>query len=127
MKDRLKEIRADLGLTQTEFAKEVRKKRDAIAAYETGRVIPDGSFIQLLSVKYGYREDWILTGELPKKAPKSLGIEMGEIVMASAKHNPEEVDAYIQAFFKGWPTADRLIFYEVLRRNFPEHFSKTEG
>lgn len=127
MKDRLKEIRTDLNMTQEEFAADVKKTRGQIASYETGRVIPDGTFIQLLVVKYGYREEWILTGEEPKKAPKSLGIEMGEIVMASAKHNPEEVDAYIQAFFKGWPTADRLIFYEVLRRNFPEHFSKPEG
>lgn len=127
MKDRLKEIRSDLGLTQEEFAAEVKKNRGQIASYETGRVVPDGTFIELLVVKYGYREEWILTGELPKKAPKDLGIEMGEIVMASAKHNPEEANAYIRFFFEGWPAADRLIFYEILRRNFPEHFSNPEG
>ena len=127
MKDRIREIRKDLGMTQSDFADATRKSRDQITSYELGRVIPDGSFVQLLAIKYGYREEWILTGELPKKAPKDLGIEMGEIVMASAKHNPEEVDAYIRSFFEGWPAADRLIFYEILRRNFPEHFSNPEG
>lgn len=119
MKDRLKEIRTDLGMTQEEFARDTKKNRGSIASYETGRVIPDGTFVELLAVKYGYSEDWILTGKEPKKTAKDLGIEMGEIVMASARHDPEEVDAYIQSFFRGWPTADRLIFYEILRRNLP--------
>lgn len=119
MKDRLKKIRTELGMTQEEFAKDTKKSRDQISNYEVGRVVPDGTFIQLLAVKYGYSEEWILTGKEPKKTARDLGIEMGEIVMASARHDPEEVDAYIQSFFRGWPTADRLIFYEILRRNLP--------
>lgn len=63
MRNRIKKIRKDADMTQTEFGKEIRATRDIVATYENGRVIPDKSMLELICIKFNVNPEWLETGE----------------------------------------------------------------
>lgn len=63
MNERIKFIRKYFKKTQQEFGILCGKSRRAIAAYESGTVIPDDSFLQLISLKFSINEEWLRTGQ----------------------------------------------------------------
>lgn len=63
MKDRIKELRKNLGLTQQKFADRLGLKRQTIAAYEIGNIEPSESTLLLMCKEFGINKDWLLTGE----------------------------------------------------------------
>lgn len=63
MKDRIKEIRKEAGLTQTEFATALGLGRQAVAFYEGGYREPTGPTINLVCDKFRINKKWLLTGE----------------------------------------------------------------
>lgn len=62
MKDRLKELRNALNLTQTEFGKRIGSSRDAIAAYERGVAIKE-PIIKLICKEFGVDYFWLTEGK----------------------------------------------------------------
>ena len=65
MKNRLKKIRKVLPqkTSQEKFAVLLGTTRNAIASYESGKVVPSDTFIQLLCTKFNIDEHWLRTGE----------------------------------------------------------------
>jgi transcriptional regulator with XRE-family HTH domain len=63
MKNRIKQVRRILGLTQKEFGLNLGCSRDKIANIELGRVIPDDLFIKHICVVYKISESWMMTGD----------------------------------------------------------------
>lgn len=63
MKDRIKQIRKELDLTQQEFANKVGTSRTNIACYETGKNTPSDAVISLICAKCNVSEEWLRTGE----------------------------------------------------------------
>ena len=63
MKDRIRRIRKDLKLNQTEFGNMLGCSQAALTSYETGRVIPDKSIRLLICEKFNVNEVWLETGE----------------------------------------------------------------
>lgn len=63
MKDRIRRVRKDLNMNQTEFGQELGCTQAAITSYETGRVVPDKSTRLLLCSKFNVNESWLETGE----------------------------------------------------------------
>ena len=63
MKDRIKQIRKDHKLNQTEFGAEIGVSFAALSKYETGLVIPDKSIRLLICQKFNVNEAWLETGE----------------------------------------------------------------
>ena len=64
MKERLKEFRKSLPkkTSQEKFALLLGTTRNAIASYESGKVVPSDTFIQLLCSKFNVSEEWLRTG-----------------------------------------------------------------
>lgn len=62
MKERLKELRKALGLTQSEFGTRIGASRDAIAAYERGVTIKE-PIIKIICIKYNVNYYWLTKGE----------------------------------------------------------------
>lgn len=62
MDERLKLIRKECGMTQSDFAEELGVTRTAYAKYENGLVVPSNSVIQLLCSKFSINEEWLRTG-----------------------------------------------------------------
>lgn len=63
MKDRIRTIRKEAGLTQSQFADALGLGRQAIAFYEGGQREPSGPTINLMCDKYNIRKEWLLTGK----------------------------------------------------------------
>ena len=62
MKDRLKTLRKELGLTQEKFAERLSMKRNSIANYEIGRNEPIDAVIALICKEFNVNETWLRTG-----------------------------------------------------------------
>ena len=63
MKDRIKKLRKELGLTQQEFADKLGVARNNIAGYEAGNRNPSDAAISLICTKCNVNESWLRTGE----------------------------------------------------------------
>lgn len=63
MKERIKELRKSLGLTQLKFAERIGMKPNTIATYEMGRSIPSDPAINNICKEFSVNEEWLRTGE----------------------------------------------------------------
>lgn len=63
MKDRIKLIRKNLKMNQTEFGSAIGVSLAALSKYETGVVIPDKSIRLLICEKFNVNEAWLERGE----------------------------------------------------------------
>jgi transcriptional regulator with XRE-family HTH domain len=63
MKDRIKVIRKNSGMNQTEFGEAIGVTLAAYSKYETGKVVPDKSVRMLICSKFHVNEHWLETGE----------------------------------------------------------------
>lgn len=61
--ERIKKIRRSLGHTQQEFANILNLKRQTIAAYETGAVLPSDRTISDICREFNASESWLRTGD----------------------------------------------------------------
>ena len=60
--DRIKEIRKTNNLTQTEFGTVLGVSRAVINTWERGAVSPNDMAIQMLCVRFGVNEEWLVNG-----------------------------------------------------------------
>ncbi len=63
MKDRIKQLRKSLNITQQEFAERIGVKRNTIGQYEIGRNEPIDAIINLICREFNVNEKWLRTGE----------------------------------------------------------------
>lgn len=63
MKERLKQLRKTLDITQQEFANRIGIKRNSYANYETGRNTPIDAIILSICREFNVNEEWLRTGE----------------------------------------------------------------
>lgn len=65
MKDRIKKIRKDAGLTQEKFAERLGIKRNTVATYETGKSEPMENVIVSICREFNVNDKWLRNGTLP--------------------------------------------------------------
>lgn len=63
MKDRIKLIRQNAGLTQQQFAKQIGVSRNTIATYETSVRTPIDAIVLSICREFNVNENWLRTGE----------------------------------------------------------------
>lgn len=80
MKDRIKEIRKSLKLTQEEMSSRLMIKRNTIASYETGRNMPTTAVVALICREFNVSEEWLRTGEGEMFVPKTKSAEIADFV-----------------------------------------------
>jgi len=66
MKDRVKEIRKENNLTQTEFAERVGVGQNTIARIENGTRNPSGSVVRMICREFHVSQNWLENGIEPK-------------------------------------------------------------
>ena len=69
MKNRLKQLRKALDLTQTEFAERIGTVQNTITGYESGRRKPSGPVISAICKEFNVNEEWLRTGSGEMFAP----------------------------------------------------------
>lgn len=62
MKNRIRELRKELGLTQAKFGERLGIKANTIGNYETGLRVPSDAIIFSICREFDVNEDWLRTG-----------------------------------------------------------------
>ena len=63
MKNRIKAVRQDTGLTQQEFARRIGVSRNTIATYETCERTPIDAIVRSICHEFNVNETWLRTGQ----------------------------------------------------------------
>lgn len=121
MKDRLLYLRKDvLKLSRDKFGKLVGMSDSEIKNIENGITKLKENKIPLICSAYNVSETWLRTGEGSMFVPKSLYQEMGEIVQAASRVNPEKARKFFDYLLDGMTEADVLLMYQIFCRTFPD-------
>ena len=117
MKERIKTIRKNACLNQTEFADRIGASRDKVASYETGRVIPSDSILKLISKEFNVSFAWLKNGEGPMEdiSDDSSVMRVIETYQALPDRLRSLVDALAEMDPEWYKTLDEA-FAELERR-----------
>lgn len=63
MKNRIKKIRKDKGLTQVEFGEKIGVKGNTVTNYENGLRNPTDAILHSICREFNVNEEWLRTGE----------------------------------------------------------------
>lgn len=74
---------------------------------------------RLIAETYNVSLEWLKTGEDEMMVPKSIGEEIGSIVSAASKHDPEQAAKFFQDLLGDMSPAEIMIMYEIAKRHFP--------
>lgn len=126
MKERLKELRKALGLTQQEMADSIGIKRNTIANYETGRNEPVDAIFSLLCRTYNVNEDWLKygTGQMfvELSEDEEIARYMGELLR---DEKPDFRRRFIAALLK-IPREDWVVLERIVK-TIAEETKKTDS
>lgn len=109
--ERIKQIRKESGLTQSQFAEQIGLKQNSIALLESGKRMPSDQTILSICREFRVQPDWLRTGEgEPFREP--------------------EVDAQLAAFLAEITDGDssdfRKRFVSMLSRLHPDQWALLE-
>lgn len=63
MKNRIRTIRKNAGMTQQQFAERLGISRNTVATYETSPRVPIDAVLVSICREFGVREEWLRTGQ----------------------------------------------------------------
>lgn len=107
MKERLKELRAALGVGQIEFSKRINVAQSTYAQFETGRREPRDIHISQICTTFNVNEHWLRTGE-------------GEMFLAG---NSELIDGLVEKYDLGEYGRKMLETFVTLPKAERDYFS----
>lgn len=121
MKDRIRQLRKELGLNQTEFGERIGVKQTTIAGYETGAKNPMESVVLSICREFNVNENWLRngTGEM------FLEIKESSIIAKATELLGEKdplFEAFVDTYIKLTPKNRELLFQFMtdLSRSFVE-------
>lgn len=92
MKDRIKELRKELGLTQIEFGRRVHISGVSVSTSESGKTKPDSQTIELICREYNVNREWLEHGVGPKfKEEDDSLLAKFSSLMANGSENKKEL------------------------------------
>ena len=89
MQNRIKQIRAEVGLTQSAFGEKVGLSQNFIWMLETGQRVPSDRTIRDICREFGVSETWLRTGAGEMKADTTREEEMGALLGSLLADRPE--------------------------------------
>ena len=80
MKDRLKALRKELGMSQEEFGEKIGSARNTIANYEIGRRAPSNAIVMSICREFNVNYLWLTEGEgdMFNSTPQDIVDELAE-------------------------------------------------
>lgn len=114
MKDRIKQIRKEAGLTQVEFGEKLGVKGNTVTGYETGLRNPTDAVILSICREFSVNEDWLRTGNgemfVPSKKDDLISSMLGDVIKADESDFKRRlISALSKLDDSGWDTLEKLI------------------
>lgn len=114
MKDRFKELRKELNVTQQEFADKLKISRNFVAQIEMGSKVPSNRTIDDVCREFNVNEEWLRTGNgdmfVPGIKDKQISAMLADVMKSgedSFRHRL--VSALARLDDKGWDNLEKLI------------------
>lgn len=118
MKDRLKELRKALHLTQQKLADKLGVKQNTIAQYEMGRNEPRDAVIVSICREFGVSEDWLRNGNGDMFIPMTRDEEIASFI-GGVQSDVEDtfkkrfISALAKLSTEEWKAIEHLIEYMI--------------
>jgi transcriptional regulator with XRE-family HTH domain len=98
MKDRIKQIRTNSGLNQSDFGKKISISRSAVWKIENGENTPSEQTINIICREFNVNENWLRTGtgDMYKLIPNKLELYLGEISNGDDDFIKDLIEAYME-------------------------------
>ena len=112
IKDRIKTIRKELGLTQTEFANRLSLSQNFIAQVESGKKNVSERTVSDICREFNVNEDWLRTGEGSQN--KETDIEFGQMCADIGINDPRAREA-IEKYYELSPE-DKELWWKFMER-----------
>lgn len=114
MKDRFKELRKELNVTQQEFADKLKISRNFVAQIEMGSKVPSDRTIDDVCREFNVSEEWLRTGNgdmfVPGIKDKQISVMLADVMKSgedSFRHRL--VSALARLDDEGWDNLEKLI------------------
>lgn len=114
MKDRFKELRKELNVTQQEFADKLKISRNFVAQIEMGSKVPSDRTIDDVCREFNVNEEWLRTGNgdmfVPGIKDKQISAMLADVMKSgedSFRHRL--VSALARLDDDGWDKLEELI------------------
>lgn len=121
MNERLKLLRRELQLNQTEFGNRLGLKQSAVANYENGTRQPLDTVITSICREFGVSEQWLRTGEgemfVPRTKNQVITDFMADLVMEDDSFKKRIIEALAQLDAKDWEELERIALKVLERKN----------
>lgn len=114
MNERIKQIRTESGLNQTDFAKRISVSRSAVCKMESGENSPSEQTIKLICREFSVNENWLRTGNetmfLESKKNDMISKMLGDVIKADESDFKRRlVSALSKLDDAGWESLEKLI------------------
>lgn len=114
MKDRFKELRKELNVTQQEFADKLKISRNFVAQIEMGSKVPSDRTIDDVCREFNVNEEWLRTGNgdmfVPGIKDKQISAMLADVMKSGEDpFRHRLVSALARLDDEGWDNLEKLI------------------
>ena len=95
--DRIKEVMAEHGLTQTALANRLGTNQSSVSSWLSGRSNPSSQTITQICEAFGVNPEWLKEGIGDKDGRSPLSKEAANYLAHAITHNCSEKDAFLRA------------------------------
>lgn len=125
MQERIRIVRKNAGLTQSDFAERIGVKANTVTSYETGLRIPSDAVIISICREFGISESWLRTGEGEMLDQADPDTELAKIFGQIAGSDDDLIKAIIKSY---WMLDDKAAVHKLVDRFLDEmNKKKTPG
>lgn len=114
MKNRIRELRKELGLTQSEFGSRLGVKGNTVTGYESGTRVPSDAIIFSICREFDVNEEWLRTGSGDMFITKTRSQEIVDF-MSELMNDPDDsfkrrfIESVAQLSEEEWKVIERII------------------
>lgn len=108
MKDRIRQLRKELGLNQTEFGERISVKQGSVASYESGARTPIDAVVTSICREFNVNEEWLKYGTGEMFCPEKENSIVAKATMLLGEKDPL-FEAFIDTYSKLSPKNRELL------------------
>ena len=121
--ERIKKVRRDKRLTQTEFGSSIGVKGNTVTGYENGTRVPSDSVINNICKTFHVNETWLRTGDFEVDMYVPVPAEESPLAQLFADKNCTKLEMSVLSAYFSLAANERAEFCKLIVKMFPNAVS----